>query len=493
MMSAVFRADASPVIGGGHVMRCLALADRLRDENWNTSFACSPETPETVPRLADSGHTIIEVPADGVHPLSNQWPDGTDWLIVDHYGLDAEFESRCRPWAKKTLVIDDLADRPHDCDMLLDPTFARPAAVYDGKTPDHCRVLTGAAYAPLRPQFAKARGKRLARTADQIERIFVSLGLAYSGATTQRVLEGLEASGLGVAVDLVVGSQDPNLTALRDQAEESRLDTTVHTDVDDMAGLMAASDLAIGAAGTSSWERCTLGLPALIAVTADNQRTTARNLADAGAAMVIGNGAAITPDSVARALKEVTQHPQHLLNMSRRAMTVSDGLGAGRVAMEMAPEPAHGGTAVRLRPATLADSDLIFSWQTDPATRRFSHTPEAPPREEHQDWMAAAVQNPGRYLNLILHDDAPVGVLRLDMETEAGTNAPCYVVSIFVYREHTGLGIGAAALRTARRLIPWARFVAEVNDGNVASHALFQAAGYHSEEGRYVCPPQRCQ
>lgn len=493
---AVFRADASPAIGGGHVMRCLALADRLRREGREPAFACSPETQPTMPFLADSGHPVLEVGEADADRLAQRWPGGADWLIVDHYGRDAAFESRCRPWAKRILVIDDLADRRHDCDLLLDPTYGRRASDYRELTPDACRILVGPAYAPLRPQFAQGRERRLVGGTKPAGRILVSMGLSDSTTTVQRVLEGIEAAGLDAAVTVVVGAGETEQETLRTIARKSRLDIAVHARVDDMVGLMAAHDLAIGAAGVSAWERCVLGLPALIVVTADNQRSVARALADVGAATVLGDADSVTAGRVAEALKETMKRPQRLMQMSRRAMAVCDGLGAGRMAMEMAQETARNGDSVRLRPATVKDSDLIFEWQSDPFTRRYFNTPETPSRADHMQWVAATVADPARHLNVILHGDAPVGVLRLDLLSGTDNKArksrktgSLYDVSILVARRHTGLGIGTAALRAARRLIPWADFVADVHAGNAASQALFRAAGYRSEDGRYVSQP----
>lgn len=496
MTLAVFRADASPTLGGGHVMRCLALADRLEREGWETAFACSPETPQVVPFLAKSNHPVLEISDDDADPLFRHWSNGTDWLVVDHYGLDAAFESRCRPWARRILVIDDLANRRHDGDLLLDPTCGRRVSAYRGLTPHACWVLAGAAYMPLRPQFAQWREKRLVQGTRPGDRILVSMGLSDSGSTIRRVLDGIKATDLNAVVAVVAGARERELEALREIARRSSLRISVHNQVEDMARLMATCNLAFGAGGMSSWERCVLGLPALIVITADNQRSVARALAEAGAAAVIGDADSVTAESVAKAFKETMERPQRLMEMSRRAMAVCDGLGAGRVAMEMAPETVHTGERVWLRPATMADSDLIFEWQSDFFTRRYFNTPEAPARDEHLEWMAATVTNPGRHLNVIMHGDVPVGALRLDLRT--GTNGEwkkseragtLHDVSIFVAREHTGLGIGTAALRSARRLIPWAHFVADVHAENAASHALFRAAGYHFEDGRYVCQP----
>ena len=154
---AVFRADASPTMGGGHVMRCLTLADALRDAGWSCAFATAAESSAMVPALARSGHATIDIASDDAGELG-ACVGHADLLIVDHYGLGAVFEGRARDWAGQVLVIDDLPNRPHDCDLLLDQTAGRGAGDYAGMVPDHCRLLLGADHALLRPQFLSARG-----------------------------------------------------------------------------------------------------------------------------------------------------------------------------------------------------------------------------------------------------------------------------------------------------------------------------------------------
>ncbi|MBY0431842.1 MAG: hypothetical protein K2Q10_11635, partial [Rhodospirillales bacterium] len=113
-LTAVFRADAEPAIGGGHVMRCLTLADALAARGWRCHFACRPGTPEMVLALAASGHAVVPLADPSPAALAARWPAGCGLLVVDNYGLDAAYERACRPWAGRILVFDDLADRPHD-------------------------------------------------------------------------------------------------------------------------------------------------------------------------------------------------------------------------------------------------------------------------------------------------------------------------------------------------------------------------------------------
>src|SRR5438876_9238673 len=206
-LKVVFRADASPLIGGGHVMRCLALANGLQSEGAECWFGCAAGTTASVPALIESGYRYSELSASAdAEALQRTMPGGCDWLVVDHYGWSFSEEARCRRWARNILVIDDLANRQHDCDLLLDQTFGRRSADYNGLVPARSGVLVGSQYALLRNEFAEARSASLAcRMPSRLKRILVSLGLTDPANMTQTILEGILASRLSLTVDVVLG------------------------------------------------------------------------------------------------------------------------------------------------------------------------------------------------------------------------------------------------------------------------------------------------
>ncbi|MHA1598169.1 MAG: UDP-2,4-diacetamido-2,4,6-trideoxy-beta-L-altropyranose hydrolase [Alphaproteobacteria bacterium] len=331
---AVFRCDAGPGIGGGHVMRCLALAGRLSDDGWSVAFACSAETPATVPALAEARYPMID--AADAETMTAAWADGVDWLIVDHYGLDAEFETACRDWARRILVIDDLADRPHACDVLLDQTPGRTRQDYGLDDDDPCRTLFGADYAILRPEFAAARSDSLRRRdTAEARRLMIFCGTVDRVNLTATALQALDGLGFE-AVDVVLGSTAPHLQRVQQLAGAAPCPVTVHVDVQDMAGLLAAADIAVGAAGTASWERCCLGLPTVVTATADNQRRIADELTRAKAATVVGWHEDVTPVMIGEALSALCGEVALRRNMSSAAAALCDGLGLDRLAGELA-------------------------------------------------------------------------------------------------------------------------------------------------------------
>lgn len=493
----IFRADAAAPIGGGHVMRCLALADALAEMGWRCGFASRSKSVATVPALAAAPYERLELDCDEndeAAALAARWPDGCDLLVVDHYGLDATFERACRPWARRIMAIDDLADRSHDCDLLLDQTPHRIVSDYGGLIPKNCRTLFGPHYALLRPQFPEMRYAALARRRDRpfLERLFVCLGVTDSGGATLRVLDGIAESGLDVEVDVALGSGAPHLEAVCSKATQIPLPVHVHVDTDEIAALMAGADIAIGAGGISSWERCCLGLPTIMFVTAENQRKVAVALDAAGAVRLAGDAGPSTAANVAAGLAELARNAAGRRAMAAAAAALCDGLGATRVMMEAhADFVDRDGVLVRLRPTTMADGEIMLAWQRHPQTRKHFRNPAVPGVDEHFAWLTGKLRDPRSLLNIILRGDAPAGVLRFDRRGEEGEVA--YEISILVAPEFQGRGVAEAALALGRLLLPEETFRAEVFPRNAASKALFRSAGFRESHGQFICVPRDSQ
>ena len=348
-----FRVDSSLEIGAGHVMRCLTLADALREQGAECIFVSRGNEGSQLARIEASGHRLAALPvANGdfeqdegapAHAawLGAGWSEDArqtqsalgatrpDWMVVDHYGIDARWERELARRCGRLMAIDDLADRAHDCALLLDQTLGRAASEYAALVPRHGLLLTGAAQALLRPEFAAARESALERrTEARLRRLLVTMGGTDPANATGRVLAAIAAEPAlaGLEISVVMGGASPWLEAVRAQLSAMAQHTELHVDVPAMAPLMQAADLAIGSAGTTSWERCCLGLPAILLVLAENQRTVAAALARAGAALVMPEFSALAGQ--VRALRD---DPAALARMALAAAHVTDGLGAARV------------------------------------------------------------------------------------------------------------------------------------------------------------------
>jgi len=424
--------------------------------------------------------------------LATRWPEGADLLVVDHYHRGENFERACRPWARRILVLDDLANRSHDCDILLDPAANRCDADYAALVPEKCMLLLGPAYLPLRASFADLRHFALARRTQEVKprRLLLSFGATDPDNITSMVLDILARAEWSLAVDILLGAGAPHVEGVRAKAAAVRFPAVVHVALEDVAGLLSDVDIAVGAGGGGAWERCCLGLPSVVLCTASNQHAVADSLRAAAAAIVLGDAENITDRDLIDALHHLIEDSRARHEMADAAACLCDGLGAQRLLAVLDPPEAKDGAAVHLRPAVAADAERLLVWQRDPRTRRHFRVSRVPSAREHHAWFAERLKNPQCLFHIVMHNGECAGVLRLEWCAGDGS----YEVSIFVAPERCRLGIGGVALRLARNLLPQAEFQAEVREGNEASHALFAAAGYHQvgsnpEVSRYVSRP----
>jgi UDP-2,4-diacetamido-2,4,6-trideoxy-beta-L-altropyranose hydrolase len=317
----LFRADASPRIGTGHIMRCLTLADVLAERGHPIGFVCTPETVETVPRLARSGHALhTELP-----------PTPAALVVVDHYGLGEDYETQAATHAAHVMVIDDLPQRRHRCDLLLDQTYGRRPDEWRPLLPASAAILTGPEHALLRPEFAKMRKAALSRRGGgPAKRLMISLGGTDPDNVTGAILTALDGSNLDLAIDVVLGAGAPHLDSIRTQITGKPV--TLHVGLDTLAPLMVLADIAIGAGGTTSWERCCLGLPTITFEIADNQRDVIGHLLGAGAVVDGGPCRPLDPADFIGRLKDIALDSDRLTTVADKAARLCDGNGALRVA-----------------------------------------------------------------------------------------------------------------------------------------------------------------
>jgi UDP-2,4-diacetamido-2,4,6-trideoxy-beta-L-altropyranose hydrolase len=330
MNRAAFRCDAGAALGAGHLMRCLTLAAALAARGWRIEFLCRDLPGAGLDRVTAAGfdlHRLADDRPETVRACLGADPPG--WLIVDHYALDAAYERAACPPGWRVMVIDDLADRDHDCVLLLDQTPGRAAGDYDGKIPDACTRLIGPDYALLRPDFAV--GRPVMPEAGPLRRVLVAMGAADPVNATGAVLETL-ADRPDLMVTVVLGSGAPHLVSVAGQVEARGKAGQLLVQHADMAGLMARQDLAIGAGGMTGLERAAIGLPALIVTLADNQLLNASALHASGAARLIGDVRAPGWTSAILPALDALAPPDVRIAMARAGLNLVDGRGASRVA-----------------------------------------------------------------------------------------------------------------------------------------------------------------
>lgn len=477
-------------------MRCLTFADALRERGAEINFICR-ELPGnmisiienkgySVARLRQSTTKYVAIPDEDVpHSawLGTSWQKDADetiaaleckqpqWLVVDHYSIDKRWEVQLRNYVDKIMVIDDLADRTHDCDFLLDQNLYHEMETrYENLVPVKCRKLLGPRFALLRPEFATAR-KNIRRRDGLVRRILVFYGGVDSSNETLKALHALvQITDCQFVVDVVVGGSNPH----SEHIQKFCLDHhgfNYYCQVDNIAELMAAADLAIGAGGTATWERCAVGVPAIVSVLADNQKELSRTGARCGLFFYLGDANSITSERLRGVVRAVLCLPETLQSYSENCCKTVDGKGCYRVVNTLMP------TQISIRRAAPEDCDSVYEWRNAEETRRYIFNTDVITLDSHRDWYNRTLSNPSRILLIGERDHKPVGVLRYDI---SGSEA---LISVYLVPGTQGQGVGSQLIYCGstwiRENYPQLRVVnAEIFRENIASLRAFESAGY---------------
>ena len=451
----------------GHLVRSAALAAELRRRGWATWLACRAIPDSFADQQRASGCGLIRLTGDKEAEFAAVWRtlgERASWLVLDHYGLSEDCLAGAGNIAESRLVLDDLHDRKLDCDIVVNPWFAAGRALYEDLAPG-ARLLLGTEFALIRSEFRAARASAPERSFGAIRRILVSLGGTDPGGATGRIVSEVLACVPSAEVDVMLGQAAGALQVTPDDR--------IHVLVDppDVPALMLAADLAVGAGGGMAWERCAMGLPALIVAVADNQREQSAFIAESGAARFLGPLAASPPGAVATAVAGLVDADVRR-EMARRGPALVDGLGCVRVADHM--------EGISLRPATSSDVRWIWEIANDPAVRLASISTEPIPWESHRAWFEARLAS-GKPLLAVQVGSQSVGYVRFD-DGPDGTE-----VSIALDARHRG-GLGGRILRTAcgwwDAQGPGTRLLARIKTDNQASRGAFIRSGFVEEGSR---------
>jgi len=509
----LFRCDASQTIGSGHVMRCRTLARELERRGVEVTFICRRQSGDLIGLLAQEFHVLVLpeqqlATCDGLvgrelygawlgcsqdtdaaqclEALGNAGITSANWLVADHYGLDAHWEVHLLAGLAgdddppKLLVIDDLADRPHQADLLLDQNFFGDDAElrYLELVPPQCHQLLGPHYALLGPEYAQLHPLVPPRT--ELRRVLVFFGGVDAANFTCLALEALlDPSLADLAVDVVLGSQSPHRHAVEELVAR-RPHTTLHGPLPSLAGLIARADLAVGAGGATTWERACLKLPSLVVAIASNQLPFAQALHQAGYLQLLGDGTCVTAKQFRSALLAGISEPF----TEEDGCSLTDGWGASRLATAMLG--AEG--VISLRPATQADDALLNRWANDPQVRVNSFSPGPINSGDHHNWFQRCLLNTNCLLLIATTaDGCPIGQIRFDRQpvSPQGRSGEA-TVDFSLDRCARGHGLDAELVRFGlqqmeHRWGPAIHALAEVDTTNSASNACFARAGVASE------------
>jgi len=503
MINIVIRADASISIGTGHIMRCLTLAHELknihRGKKINITFICCKLPLFLKKKITTSPFELIELKHQDDNKEWDQASDAAqciellsklpkaDLLVQDHYQLNMPWQELLQPYYHKLLVIDDLANRKHKANFLLDQTFDRQPLDYQPWLNKDCQLLTGKSFILLRQEFIEliAMAKKQRKQTREIKNILLSLGGMDPDNISPIIINtiiALSTSSLSkshFSLELVMSSSAPYMADVK-QLIKPYCWINMHIDSNSMASLILNADIAIGACGSSAWERCSLGLPTLSVQLAENQALVSKNLANHGAIIDLGLGNEVTTTKITNALKLLINNNDSYQLMVEKCFQCCDGKGAHRVSTEVIkPNDAE---QVQLTLATLADCESIFQWQSDKNLRRFFKQPAIPTWEEHSKWFENNLSNSSSSLYVIRSNDTAVGTLRLDQQLKNE-----YEVSILIKPTAQGKGFGLQALNQLPILIENGMFFADIHKDNISSHNIFLKAGFSS-----ILPTRYC-
>jgi len=476
----LIRADASPSIGTGHIMRCLALAQAWQEYSQGSPvvFVTADNVPALEARLVDEGILIEHLSAargsteDALDTARLAHAHAAEWIVADGYQFDAEYQCSLKQHGFRLLSVDDYGHAAHYCcDLLLNQNISAQEGWYGSRGP-YTKLLLGTGYALLRREFL-ARRSWTREISPKARRILVTMGGADPAEATERALDAVELlEEVDFEVKMVIGAANRQRQVLSRRAKESRIPVEVVGPATGMPEMMAWADIAISAAGGTLWELLFMQVPTIAISIAANQGPAARRLGELGATISFDLESLNSAD-----LAHVIQRLIHSDSMRTRMATggrkIVDGNGASRVVHAL-----KGNQGLSLRKAELSDSRLLWEWANDAEVRRASFHQESIAWETHVKWLNAKLNDSGTMLFIAEHDSMPVGQIRYET---SGVEA---LVSISLDRKIRGKGFSSTFMRLGSQQVFLKTKVeiihAYIRPDNRGSIRAFQSAGFQA-------------
>jgi len=392
------------------------------------------------------------------------------------------------------MIIDDLADRPHDCDLLLDQTFGRSSSDYNALTPQQAFILCGAQYALLRPDFSSFRASSIERRSktDSVQSIMISPGSMNLYNVTSLILNSFLYIKGRFDITVILSSQAAYLNEVKASIAKIEANTNhkchLLLDIENMAEIMAQNDFAIGAGGTTSWERACLGMPAAIIELADNQKKLAHHLEDAGAVMNLGWHEDLNEHTIAETLGSTLTDLKSIRMMSHTSSNICDGQGTEKIIKALSQAQLNKNIVYRI--ATIDDADILLSWRNDQETRAASINQSPISYDDHINWLNAVLSHGDRTLYIVEIHNTPSATIRVDVISPTQSE-----LSWTVAPNSRGQGLGRLIVQGVIAMQPDMEFIAQVKSDNTASLAIAQSAGMvkqSEENGVIILLKEKC-
>ncbi len=480
----LIRADASPEIGTGHVMRCLALAEAWQDTGGVVSFVSACDAPSIENRLNREGIEIHHIPqeagtsgdADETARIAHE--QGADWIVVDGYHFGANYQKIIKDAGLSLLFIDDYghADNYY-ADIVLNQNIYADMLLYKKYEP-YTRFLLGTKYVLLRREFLKYSDWH--RDIPEVARkILVTLGGSDPDNVTSKIIEAVRSVDLdGLEVKVVVGGANPHFGHIHETVKDLS-DFTLIKNVGNMPELMAWADIAISAGGSTCWELAYLGTPFIALIIADNQKPVVMGISAQNAAVNLGSGQILTQKEISNMIKKVIKSIDKRFNLSKNSKNLVDGEGILRVIMIMNSD------AVRLRRVRQSDCSTILNWAKDPIVRNSAFNTADISIAEHKSWFSQKNNDPNCFFYIGLDkNDNPIGQIRFDLIEDAAT------VNISIDKNWRGKGYAKSLLNLGiHNLLKMCNVTiikAYIKKENINSIKTFMSCNFEFSEDRII-------
>ena len=480
MHNIVFRADANVEIGTGHLMRCLTLADKLQFNNLNSLFIISKKSVGFINFIKKRGYTVHVIECSHNHSDTVLYFKKTrikpSWLVIDHYNINIEWETAVKPYVSNILVIDDLANRSHDCDAILNPNLHSDFTIYDGLISQNCKKFIGPRFSLLGNQYQQFQNLNK-NISDDIFHIAIFMGGGDFFNITEHLIDHFFSyfeylKGREIHIDVIIGSQHPNKKSIEDKCKKIPY-ISLYVDTPNMAQILSKVDLCVGAGGGAALERCCLGIPSIVLTFADNQIRGVEALVNSGAVLFGGDYRQRDWKNLFKEAVLKIQSSTVRQSLSSKALSIVDGKGSDRVAAYMELKTFN----PVFKNVDIEDAKILFDWRNNEDVRRYSGNPQVLVFNEHMKWLEESLDNPDQILLMLWVGNVRFGHIRYSVKDNIA------LVSIVVNPVCQNLGIGSFMLEKS---IPFLTkfnnniiyIDAKIHRDNISSLAVFKKAGY---------------
>ena len=433
-MNIVFRVDSSIKIGSGHLVRCINLAKELIKKNISISFLSRAHLGNLNELVKKEGFNLITLKKKDIYDESDE--DYSSWLgvsqkddaiesidamgnlecdllIIDHYGIDHEWEKTLKNKAKKILVIDDLANRKHECDFLLDHNYRIDSKKrYLNLIQEKTELLVGPEFALLNEAFYQNRKIKKYSEKEYIN-LFIFLSSNIRQDLIYRFIKILEKKDFNkIKTHIVLGKNASIISNIREIKRENP-NINFYEYLPNLAKLMVNSDIAIGAGGVTTLERMCVGLPSIVISIAENQEEICIDLQKLKLIDYLGKAHDVKDEDIRSALLKIISDRKYLREHSLKIQSFVDGLGAKRLAEYLLPAKKE---SYKIREACMKDMLTFFRWTNEPEVRKNSLNSDNIKLESHIDWYKEKLKSKYSFLYILESNDLPVGQIRFEVE-----------------------------------------------------------------------------